>query len=148
MGRKKKEEYPKHFTANFLLYDDENINYRHGVAVVIDSDMQTYQYRDTYGCFEIVPTGQMLHIQTHCCEELNNIELDPTTMKRIAVYNKQQECKRLDKEIKEKQEKIKELDDLLKDKEKRWDKVKSYIKKIYEINSDDEEDYDDEYYDY
>lgn len=75
------------------------------------------------------------------------MELDPTTMKRIAVYNKQQECKRLDKEIKEKQEKIKELDDLLKDKEKRWDKVKSYIKKIYEINSDDEEDYDN-YYDY
>lgn len=56
------------------------------------------------------------------------------------------ECKRLDKEIEEKENRIKELDDLLQDKEKRWNKVKQYIKQVYEIeNIDDldDDDYDD-----
>lgn len=146
MGRKKKENFPNHFMANVLFYDRERINYRHAVIVATDCDTQTYQYMGEHGYMETVPVGQVIHMQTDCYEELNNIELDPTTMKRIAIYNKQQECKRLDKEIKEKQEKIKELDDLLQDKEKRWNKVKEYIKNIYEINLDEED--SDDYYDY
>ena len=65
-------------------------------------------------------------------------------MKRIAKFNKEIEIKKLDETIKNKQEKIKELDNLLQDKEKRWNKVKDYIKNIYNISLED--DYDDEEY--
>ena len=68
-------------------------------------------------------------------------------MERIAKFNKEQEIRRLDEEIKEKKEKIKELDDILQDKDKRVEKLKEFVANIYNIDiNDDEEDYDDFYY--
>ena len=61
-------------------------------------------------------------------------------MKRILKYNKEVEIEKLNNEIQNKKNKIKELDDKLKDKEKRWEKVKQYIANIYDL--DLEEDYD------
>lgn len=123
--------------------------YYHGVPTTFTNEAPeiiTYNYiDDQYERTVILPYNTM-EIQTNGFEKLDNIMLDDTTMKRIAKFNKTQECKRLDKEIKEKEARIKELDDLLKDKEKRWDKVKEYIKNIYEINSDEED--SDDYYDY
>lgn len=130
--------------ANILIYDDENITYYQGTWTSIEQSFPNYiesSYISDYTP-RIIPMNYDIHITSNDLEQLDNIKLDETIMKRIAKYNKQKECQRLDKEIKQKEEKIKELDDLLQDKEKRWNKVKDYIKNIYEISLD--EDYDDE----
>lgn len=142
------DKYPSYFTANVIIYNDEFINYRHAVPVSIDSVPRFIEYdSDTFGGRQRDVISNTITMETGVYEELENIQLDPTLMKRIAVFNKEQECKRLDKEIEEKKEQIKELDNLLKDKEKRWQKVKEYIANIYELDIDnDYEDYDDEDY--
>lgn len=142
------DKYPSYFTANVIIYNDEFINYRHAIPVSIDSVPRFIEYgSDTFGSRQRDVVSNTITMETGVYEELENIQLDPTLMKRIAVFNKEQECKRLDKEIEEKKEQIKELDNLLKDKEKRWQKVKEYIANIYGLDIDnDYEDYDDEDY--
>ena len=146
----KEDKYPSYFTANVIIYNDEFINYRHAIPVSIDSTPRFIEYdSDALGGRQQYVISNTITMETGTYEELENIQLDPTLMKRIAVFNKEQECKRLDKEIEEKKEQIKELDNLLKDKEKRWQKVKEYIANIYELDIDnDYEDYDDEDEDY
>lgn len=128
--------------ANILIYDDENIVYYQGTYTYIESTSHCDSGHYIDGTSYNYVLNHDIHLVSPDLEQLDNIKLDETTMKRIAKYNKQRECQRLDKEINEKQERIKELDDLLQDKEKRWNKVKDYIKNIYEISLD--EDYDDE----
>ena len=120
---------------NILIYDDKNIRYFNGKITSVEMLPDVCNFMG-----ETLTNGYYINIYTNDLEELDNIILDETTMKRIEKYNKQIECKRLDKEIKSKQQTIKELDNLLQDKEKRWQKVKEYIKNIYEIDADD--DYD------
>lgn len=144
MAKKKEQPINYRGMANILIYDNENIKYYKGNLVNIEAHTQydsgVYMsgepYNYIYG-YDIIMNSSHL-------EETANIELDDTTMKRIAKFNKTQECKRLDKKIEAKEEKIKELDDLLQDKEKRWKKVNQYIKNIYDL--DLEEDEDDDYY--
>ena len=128
--------------ANILIYDEENITYYQGTWTYIESTANYDSGHYIDGTDYNYVLNHDIHVISRDLEQLDNIKLDETTMKRIAKYNKQRECQRLDKEINEKQERIKELDDLLQDKEKRWKKVKDYIKNIYEISLD--EDYDDE----
>lgn len=132
---------------NVLLYDNDNITYYHGVTAHFDllQEYMTYQtISSPYKRHLPLPVRLEATVNEFRC--LENIQLDDTTMKRIAKFNKDQEIKRLDKKIQEMQNKIKELDDLLQDKEKRWNKVKDYIKNIYDINLDDDyDDYDDEW---
>ena len=126
---------------NILIYDDKDIKYYDGVITSIDmeGDMdighyitgEPYAYTRSYN----------INITVSSLGEHDNIKLDDTMMKRIAKFNKEEECRRLDTLIEEKKEHIKELDNLLMDKEKRWNKVKEYIKNIYEINTDEDEDY-------
>lgn len=128
-----------------LIYDDKNIKYKTGYCASIDVDcgmpIDVTSPIDSHGKY-MAPMNSVLTCSISNYEELNNIELDETTMKRIAKYNKEQECKRLDEKIKEKKEKIKELDDYLKDKEKRVEKLKKYIINIFDIDiNDDEDDY-------
>lgn len=146
----KEDKYPSYFMANVIIYNDEFINYRHAIPVSIDSVPRFIEYdSDTFGSRQRDVISNTITMETGVYEELENIQLDPTLMKRIAVFNKEQECKRLDKEIEEKKEQIKELDNLLKDKEKRWQKVKEYITNIYELDIyNDYENYDDEDEDY
>lgn len=128
---------------NILIYDDKDIKYYDGVIASIDMEGdidsghyitgEPYAYVRSYNINITVPS----------LGEHDNIKLDDTMMKRIAKFNKEEECKRLDTLIEEKKEHIKELDNLLMDKEKRWNKVKEYIKNIYEIDPDDE--WDDDY---
>lgn len=132
--------------GNILIYNNENITYYHGKIVNFTNEPIVERY---ISIEDDIPRtnllGSTVFFQVGCGEETNNIELDDTTMKRIAKFNKTQECKRLDKEIKAKEEKIKELDDLLHDKEKRWKKVNQYIKNIYDLDldEDDDDDYED-----
>lgn len=87
-----------------------------------------------------------LEIDTYNSECKETIKLDETLMKRIAKYNKETEIQNLEKTIKEKQDKIKALDDILKDRDKRVEKLKEYVAKIYDIDLNDDKDYED--YDY
>ena len=139
------EKY-EHKVVNVLMYDEENMNYYHGVlANIVSAEPNTYTCDLLDGGIHTSIFSWNVQFTTSDLREMNNITLDDTTMKRIAKFNKIQEFNRLDEEIKEKKEKIKELDDLLKDKEKRWNKVRDYIKNIYDIELDDDDDYD---YDY
>ena len=81
-------------------------------------------------------------------QELDTIELDPTTMKRIAKYNKEIECLKLDADINQKKEQIKELEDILNDRENRVKKLKDYINDIWNLDIQDDEDNDGDYDDY
>lgn len=132
-----------------LIYDDENIQYIVGtvgnfginngepIEITAPKDFERQYIPPMYNYFEC---------EIRNCEQLDNIMLDETTMKRIAKYNKEVEVKRLDNTIKEKKDKIKELDDILQDKEGRVKKLKEFVANIYNINLDeDDEDYD--YYD-
>ena len=129
---------------NILMYDEEHMRYLQGCFTDIEINPNYIEYQDLNGAREIFPAGTDIHISTGNLEDSETVKLDETLMKRIAKFNKEQECKQLDEKIEAKKKKIKELDNLLKDKEKRWDKVKEYIAKIYEIDPDDC-DYD--YYD-
>lgn len=130
--------------ANILIYDDENIKYFNGVATSfgIESLDDIERYMD--GTTHRIHRGYILNASINNMECLDNIKLDDTMMKRIAKFNKNQECLRLDKQIEEKKKELKELEDLLQDREERWNKVKEYISNIYDLDLDDE--YDD-YYD-
>lgn len=144
---KKKNEIPTHIAnSNILVYDDENIMYYHGKIVSFCNEAIVNKGRFINGENYTNIIGNSVCFNTSCIEESESIKLDDTTMKRIAKFNKNQEIKRLDKKIQEKQNKIKELDSLLQDKEKRWNKVKDYIKNIYDISLDDDyDDYDDDW---
>lgn len=131
-----------------LIYDDENIEYlcgnsgnfslKSGVPIEVSSidDFNKQYLPPVYNFFEC----EVLNF-----EQLDNIKLDDTTMKRIAKFNKEIDIKKLDKTIKEKEDKIKELDDILLDKEGRVKKIKEFVAKIYDIDIEYDEDYD--YYD-
>lgn len=132
-----------------LIYDDENIQYIVGtvgnfginngepIEITAPKDFERQYISPMYNYFEC---------EIRNCEQLDNIMLDETTMKRIAKYNKDVEVTRLDNTIKEKQDKIKELDNILQDKEGRVKKLKEFVANIYNIDLDeDDEDYD--YYD-
>lgn len=117
-----------------LIYDDENMTYFVGDMIRWETSFYDYE--------TIGETKAEIFIQNG--ESLNNIELDPTTMKRIAKFNKEQEIIKLDKVIKEKEEKIKDLEDILQDRSKRVEKIKEFIANVYNIPIDDGEyDYDD-----
>lgn len=130
---------------NILIYDDKDIKYYDGVITSIDmeGDIDTGHYI-TGEAYAYVRSYN-LNITVPSLGEHDNVKLDDTLMKRIAKFNKEEECERLNELIEEKKEKIKELDDLLMDKEKRWNKVKEYIKNIYEIDTDEDwDDWDDD----
>lgn len=130
-----------------LIYDNENINYKVGYLGNIQAVMPEQ--------IEITSLGgiEPQYIPSRCYEfacdisnyqELDTIELDPTTMKRIAKYNKEIECLKLDEDIKQKKEQIKELEDILNDRENRVKKLKQYIKDIWNIDVydfDEDDDY-------
>lgn len=131
-----------------LIYDNENINYRVGYLGNIQEVMPEQIEITSLGGIQPQYISSSCHMFT--CDisnyqELDTIELDPTTMKRIAKYNKEIECLKLDADIKEKKEQIKELEDILNDRENRVKKLKQYIKDIWNIDVydfDEDDDYD------
>ncbi len=129
-----------------LIYDDENMQYRVGnmgdFDISVDAPIEITGWRDHERKF-IQPLTQLFRCTISNYEELENIKLDDTTMRRIAKFNKETDIKKLDETIKEKQEKIKELDDVLQDKEGRINKLKKFVAGLYDIDlSDEDEDYD------
>ena len=128
-----------------LIYDNENMQYMVGYARSFTFDYDNLEIVDSDGMKRHCPISTRLDLIINESKRLNNIDLDPTTMKRIAKFNKEQEIRRLDEVIKEKKEKIKELDDILQDKDQRLDRLKEFVANIYDLsinNEDDEYDYD------
>ena len=130
-----------------LIYDSENMVYLAGFNGSLDISYETDDYTTLYDESIRVIDKTIFTCEIDDTKRLDNVKLDPTTMERIAKFNKEQEIRRLDEEINEKKEKIKELDDILQDKDKKVQKLKEFVANIYNIDiNDDEEDYDDFYY--
>lgn len=70
-------------------------------------------------------------------------ELDPTTMKKIARYNKEVELENIQREIKFKKDELKALEEEIKDRQDRINKIHELVEKIYD--DDEDEDYDNSY---
>lgn len=128
--------------GNLLIYDDENIKYYSGVPIDICYEQDVDYCQTLTGHTYTLNRGVILTTRIQNYDETDNITLDETMMKRIAKFNKEQEIKKLDEKIKQKNKKIKELDDILQDKEGRVAKLKQFIANIYDIDINDDEDYD------
>lgn len=134
-----------------LIYDSKDINYKVGYLGNIQEVMpERIEITSLDG---IRPQYISSRCHTFTCDisdyqELDSIKLDPTTMKRIAKYNKEIECLKLDEEIKKKKEEIKELEDILNDRENRVKKLKDYIKDIWQLDINDNDEDEDDYYDW
>lgn len=126
-----------------IIYDDKDMQYIVGDYGSLDYEPQFMTVENMDGTRQSFPLNSILTMGVNDIECLDNIKLDPTLMKRIAVFNKEQECKRLDKEIHEKRERIKEIEAVLEDREGRLAKLKEFIRHIYEIELDDDDDWDD-----
>lgn len=146
MAKSKRTTYPRNMIGNILIYNDKNIQYFHGVPINIGIEQLYDEYNSILYGRKTIPTNRILTATIDNFEELDNIILDDTTMKRIAKFNKEIDIKKLDKKIEEKKKKIDELDNVLQDREGRIDKLKNFIKDIYKINLDDDED-DEDYWD-
>lgn len=140
------ENFPRVTQTNILIYNDKDIVYYDGVTTYMEQsarvdngryflDGSSYNYIMGYDVTFSVPN----------LEKKESIKLDETTMRRIAKYNKEADILKLEEEIKKKKEQIKELDAIISDKSKRVDKLKKFVANLYDIDIDDEDDYD--YYD-
>lgn len=131
-----------------IMYDDKNLEYfvgNYGSFDVKTDIIEVAGISDLHRQF-IPGCNLSCNFSINNTERHDTIKLDETLMKRIAKYNKEQVCKNLDIEIAEKRKKIKELDDILTDRIGRVEKLKAFIRNIYNI--DLYEDYDeDDYYD-
>lgn len=142
MAKTKKTTYPRNMIGNILIYNDKDIQYFHGVPIEIGAETGYMNYDGGRGYMQSFPTHHLLTASIIDFKQLDNITLDDTTMKRIAKFNKEIDIKKLDKEIEEKKKQIDELDSILQDREGRIDKLKDFIKDIYTIDlNEDEEDY-------
>ena len=93
-----------------IIYDDESMQYITGYSGNVYVEVNSDKY---YNLNEPFPSHIIKNRIFTCTIDdarlLDNIQLDPTTMKRIAKFNKEQEIKRLDEEINKKKEKLKNL---------------------------------------
>lgn len=128
-----------------LIYDNENMIYLTGFYGSLDISHEVDEYNTLYDNSMRIIDKTIFTCEIDDTKQLDNVKLDPTTMKRIAKFNKEQEIKRLDEEINKKKEKIKELDDILQDKDKRVEKLKEFVANIYNITLN-EDDYEDDFY--
>lgn len=138
---KKTEKYPLYMVGNILIYNDKDIQYYHGVPMNVDICSNCETYRCIDGTIINGPVLTELRSTISNFEQLDNITLDDTTMKRIAKYNKEVDIKKLEQEIEDKKKKIDELDSILQDREDRVGKLKKYIADIYNLNLDEDYDY-------
>jgi len=92
------EKY-EHKAMNVLMYDEENMNYYHGVLVEITAEPNTYTCDSVFNGINTYISSWNVQFTTSDLREMNNITLDDTTMKRIAKFNKIKEFNRLDEEI-------------------------------------------------
>ena len=127
---------------NILIYDYDNMSYINGYCTSIDMSRNVETADRSLDGVTLETHGRTIFTcGVDNAKQMDNIKLDATTMRRIAKFNKEQEIRRLDAEIKSRKAKIEELDDILEDKQGRVDKIKEFVAHIYDIPLDD---YDEE----
>lgn len=129
-----------------IIYDDEVmgcfesqvINFKYDeIPIEITSLTDTYrQYIKGIPEYCIYGSGDIRRM----------IELDPTTMKKIAKYNKEIEVENIQRRIKEKKEELKDLEDKIDDRVRRIKKLEELSDNVYSLDLDkdyceDEDDY-------
>lgn len=135
-----------------IIYNDTEMETFQGILKSIETeDMQFVQGETLDGTRYSVPI-QPRNMEIIAMVTDRVIELDPTTMKRIAMYNKSEDLKGLNDEIKKAKKRLKELKDDVKNQSEKLDNLKEFIShfidcdcvsvdKYYEmINRDWEED--------
>ena len=108
-----------------IIYNGEDMNYITGDYASLEYEPQFMTVESMDGNVRHFPLNSILTMGVNDIECLDSIKLDPTLMKRIAVFNKEQECKKLDKEIHDKRQKVKEIEAILEDRERRLNKLKN-----------------------
>lgn len=150
MARKSYKAVENKILPNFInntrviIYDDENIQYIDGAGASFEWEPQYHFYESIDGSRTPIEMGVKVTLGLNNAVCKDNITLDDTLMKRIAKFNKERECKILDAEIQEKKDRIKYIEGILEDREKRLQKLKNFIADIYDINIDEEDDWDDD----
>lgn len=149
MAKAKKSTNPRITIPKILIYDDENIQYfvgNCGNLDIISGEPIEYCSVESSIRQYLPPMFNYFKCSISNFEQLDNITLDDTTMKRIAKFNKEVDIKKLDEQIEARKKQIDKLDSILQDREGRVEKLKSFIKNIYEINlnkyGNNDEDYD------
>jgi len=125
-----------------IIYNDNNIQYIIGNGTSFEWEPRCLNYECIDGTRHHFPLNAVVTMGVDNAECLENIKLDDTLMKRIAVFNKIQECKRLDKEIADKKKEIEKIEEILEDRNGRLKKLKAFIRDIYEIDIDEDDDWD------
>lgn len=126
-----------------LIYDDEDMTYITGYCTSIDMSRDIEKADHSFDGIALdILDRTIFTCEVDNAKQMDNIKLDATTMRRIAKFNKEQEIRRLDAEIKSRKAKIEELDDILEDKQDRVDKIKEFVAHIYDIPLDDYHDED------
>lgn len=142
MSRKKKELPNLISNARVIIYDDKEIQYITGSCASFEWEPRYLTYESMDGTRTPFDLGATITLGVNNGECLDNIKLDDTLMKRIAKFNKEQECKRLDKEIEDRKNKLKEIEEVLSDRTVRLKKLKEFIADIYDMDIKDDDDYD------
>lgn len=132
-------QFPKHL----IIYDEQEIHYIEGDIHEFKIDNVVDSYIAPDGMPRTIPISREFTFISNNAFDKDTIKLDDTMMKRIAKYNKEKELQKIEEQIKKKEEEIKKLDDILQDREKRVEKLKKFIEEIYDIDINDEYEYDD-----
>lgn len=104
-----------------LAYDEKNMKYLTGYITSMSGD-----------------ADGSTTLEFYLTDVVNHIDLDPTTMKRISAYNKEEKIKELDEKIKDKKRQLKELDDIITDRDKRIEKLKDFVANLYDIDTEED----------
>lgn len=131
-------------SPKILIWDEDNLVYYEGNCGSFELIPDMIKYRTLDGNNINVLQGGDTNFSCSISnlEEKNNVDLDPTLMKRIAKYNKEVDITELDNIIKDKEKHIKALDDILNDRTKRVDKLTKYICNIWNIDIEEDDDDD------
>lgn len=126
-----------------IIYDDE-------VMGCYESQVINFEFKENpieITTLEDIERKYIHGIPEFCIYGAGNIrkmaELDPTTMKKIAKYNKEVELENIQREIKFKKDELKALEEEIKDRQDRISKIHELVEKIYD--DDEDEDYDNSY---
>jgi hypothetical protein len=122
-----------------IIYNDDDIQYIIGNGTSFEWEPRCLDYECINGTRHHIPLNAVVTMSVDDAECLENIKLDDTLMKRIAKFNKEQECKRLDKEIEDKKKEIEKIEEVLEDRNGRLKKLKTFIRDIYEIDIDEDD---------
>lgn len=140
--------------SQLLFYNDKDDEMR-----VYDCYISKVEYQDDLFCQSAFAdmTQKTMYIPNNNATAVFTIkevvaELDPTTMKRIAKYNKDKELEELNYKIQSAEDRLKVLNDEMSEKEKKLDLIQNLGQQIWEDDCFNEDKYlhsvDDDYDDW